>query len=79
MRHSEMSLISVFNTCLSETGHYIRRSRFLCEGSMQKSEYSTEIITYSVCLTCRAENVSALVPLYMSARADVDASPFLGL
>lgn len=51
----------------------------MCEGSVQKTEYSTEIITDSVCLTCRAENVSALVPLCMSASADVNVNPFLGL
>lgn len=75
---TQIRLISVSNTFLSETSHYIRRSRFLCEGSMQKSEYSTEIITDSVCLTCRAANVSAPLPLCMSTSADVHVSPFLG-
>lgn len=74
-----MCLISFFNTFLSKSSHYIRRFRFLCEGSMQKSAYSTEIITDSVCLTCRAANVSALVPLCISTSVEEGVNPFLGL
>ena len=76
---TQIRLISISDTFLSETSHYIRRSRFLCEGSMQKSEYSTEIITDSVCLTCRAANVSAPLPPCMATSADVHVSTFLGL
>lgn len=46
---------------------------------MQKSEYSTEIITDSACLTSRAENVSDPVPLCIFVRAALDVSPCLGL
>lgn len=42
---------------------------------MPESECSAEIITDSLCLTCRTANVSALVSPYVPLGADGNVSP----